>query len=266
MQVFALDLCTVLWAAQTRASCVSPLALSCRGRDPLTTARVEDLVAIAYQGLVAPYKGLAASLVFASLGLPELLCWFVAVCAMARTASADASDTSPEIHEQFTPHEKQMILGQYRSYSHDSGYQRLAERFCVNGGRKTIERWAHRYDGTLDSLERKQGSGGHSLLNPQDVVKYVDEPLRQANQSHVRVHYPELVKNFEAETGKKIALSTMQRYGHDLVGARQERVSEKTTWECEFARLYASLHFSRLVGFPCVGFHVFFLLFSCMEK
>jgi hypothetical protein len=100
---------------------------------------------------------------------------------------------------QLTPDFKHHILTQYLPSSHDNSFSALAARHDVKGGKRTIQRWYARWDGTSASLEHKQGAGRPHLLSSAEINDNIRTPIRNRNRAHRPVHYTDLLHPPERE-------------------------------------------------------------------
>jgi hypothetical protein len=133
----------------------------------------------------------------------------------------------------FTPALKHHILQQYLPHSPDNSFAALAKRYDVKGGKSTVQRWYARWDGTPRSLERKPGSGRPRALFSAEIRANIHQPIQSRNRSHRPVHYPELWQSTISTTGKSVSLRTVQRYGEQIVRARDKTTRARTAAECE---------------------------------
>jgi hypothetical protein len=137
---------------------------------------------------------------------------------------------------ELTPALKHHILQQYLSHSHENSFSALAARYNVKGGKRTIQRWYTQWDGTPASLEHKRGAGRPHLLSSAEINAYIRAPIMEQNRSHRAVHYPDLVDTVSENTGKKVSLRTIQRYGEKILRARDKTTRARTAQECTIHR------------------------------
>jgi hypothetical protein len=79
----------------------------------------------------------------------------------------------------YSPVFKHNILTQYTPHQRGNGFKSLAIRFNIIGGQSTLKRWYDRWDGTVHSLERTNGSGRTTIMNKIDMNKYISTPIKQ---------------------------------------------------------------------------------------
>lgn len=133
----------------------------------------------------------------------------------------------------FPPYLKHHILTHYQPYSSDNSFASLATRYGVKGGARTIHRWHDVWNGTIQSLERKRGSGRKRVLSKRQVHQYIRMPIQNKRRHHLPVHCPELHSNLEQKTGIQISSRSIRRYSQRDVGARLIPTNKKTAHECE---------------------------------
>jgi transposase len=135
--------------------------------------------------------------------------------------------------KQLTAEQKHSILLEYSPRSTTHSFATLAARHGVTGGRRTVENWHQRWDGTPQSLQHRKGAGRPRMLTSREVEQHVRAPILRANRAHKPVHYSALLPPLQQKTGKQLTLRTLQRYGKKEVGARQKRGKKRTTEESE---------------------------------
>ena len=69
----------------------------------------------------------------------------------------------------FTPEQKHEILIEYQPYSRTHSFASLALRHGVHGGGRTVQNWYQRWDGTVGSLQQREGAGRPNILTPTEV-------------------------------------------------------------------------------------------------
>jgi hypothetical protein len=99
----------------------------------------------------------------------------------------------------------------------------LSQQYNIKGGSKTMSRWLQQWDGSPASLERREGSGRHTILTPQEVKDYIQLPIRNKNRSFKPVHYTDLLPSVTQKTGKEISVETIRRIGREQLGVKQKR-------------------------------------------
>jgi transposase len=132
------------------------------------------------------------------------------------------------------PELKHFILTKYQHNHRGHGFEALAQQYGIAGGGRTIKGWYDRWDGTSDSLKRKPGSGRPRSLSSGEVQQYITTPIKKKNHQSRPVHYTDILRPLCENTGKRVSLRTVQRYGKENVGINSKRTIKKTKWECKF--------------------------------
>ena len=135
------------------------------------------------------------------------------------------------IMSHLTPNEKHNILRLYVSSDHRYTMKSLSQQHNIKGGRKTMSRWLQQWDGSPESLERREGSGRHTILTSKEVKDTIQLPIRNKNPNSQPVHYTDLLPSVTEKTGKKISSRTLRRIGLDQSGAKQKRTNKRTAVE-----------------------------------
>jgi transposase len=121
-----------------------------------------------------------------------------------------------------TPKQKHDILKLYSPYDRNNSFESLAHQYNIKGGSQVLQNWYRQWNGQPKSLERQRGSGRQKLLTSKQVKDLIQIPIRNKNRASVPVHYPEIQSSVIEKTGKTISLRTIQRIGHDQIGAKQK--------------------------------------------
>lgn len=130
-----------------------------------------------------------------------------------------------------TPQQKHDILRLYLSSDTRYNMTTLSQQYNIKGGRMTISRWLQQWDGSPESLERREGSGRPTILTPKEVKDNIQLPIRNKNRSFKPVHYPQLHATILQKTEKQVSLRTVQRYGKEQLGVKQIRTKKRTAQE-----------------------------------
>lgn len=129
------------------------------------------------------------------------------------------------------PELKHFILTKYQSNRRGYGFDSLAQQYGIEGGGRTLQRWYDQWDGTVESLKRKPGSGRPMLLNEEEIHQYITTPIRKKNRSSCPVRYRDVLQPLRENTGKSPSLRTVRRYGKENAGINAKRTIKKTPWE-----------------------------------
>ncbi len=138
----------------------------------------------------------------------------------------------------FSPQFKHEILRQYVAGDRAHSFAALANRYNIRGGKTTVQYWHSHWDGTVSSLERKEGSGRRVLLTPQQVNKLIVKPIRRANRNHVAIDYPEVKDLVEQKTGLSISARSVRRYGREAGGIRSSTTNPRTEQESNIIYIF----------------------------
>ena len=133
-----------------------------------------------------------------------------------------------------TAEAKHAILLEYTPHTHTHSFAALARRHSIKGGRRVLQRWHERWNGTPQSLKEESRSGRPRRLSRGDVQRDVAGPILRANRSHTSVHYSAVVTEVREKTGAEIPLRTVQRYGKEELGVRQRRGKKRTAEERQY--------------------------------
>lgn len=131
----------------------------------------------------------------------------------------------------FTPEQKQIILEEYAYDPSRPSFSILASRHSVTGGRRTLQNWYQRWDGSVESLRHQKGAGRPRILDKRQVKQYIETPIRKANRSSCPIHYTNLHSSFVAKTHQSISLTTFQLYGQRDVNIKEQRTIPRTEHE-----------------------------------
>jgi hypothetical protein len=183
---------------------------------PLVSVFSSSLVCTIHSCVQKRFLSCASSQRAAFLALPEL-----AVC-------TTMSHLSPEARHH--------ILLEYAPHDATRSFAALARRHAVRGGERTIRRWHEQWNGTPQSLQRKEGSGKARTLTTAEVSRHIRAPILAANRAHRAIHYTELLPEVQRKTGKRLSLRTLQQYGKEELGAKQKHTKKRTAEESECTR------------------------------
>lgn len=128
---------------------------------------------------------------------------------------------------------KHSILLEYIPHSTTHSFAALARRHDVAGGGEVVRRWHQRWNRTPESLKRHEGSGATPILTPLEVSRHIRAPILAANRAQRAIQYPDVWKQVQTKTGKKIALRTLQQYGKEKCQAKERTTHKRTRAECE---------------------------------
>jgi transposase len=113
-----------------------------------------------------------------------------------------------------------------------SGFGDLATKYAIAGGESVVRRWHHKWDGTVNSLRRKVGSGRRPMLTAAQQRRLIVDPVRRANQARRAIHYDRIRSGVISATRKPISIQTIRRIGHKAK-IKQKVTRKQTEKECQ---------------------------------
>ena len=122
---------------------------------------------------------------------------------------------------------------EYRRYSPAHSFAALAAHHGVQGGRRTIENWFSRWNGTAASLQHKPGAGLPHILTAEEVEQHITAPIRELNRAARQAKYTKIADEVRASTGKDVSDRTINRIGKDELHGRRTRGRKRTAEECK---------------------------------
>jgi hypothetical protein len=135
--------------------------------------------------------------------------------------------------KQFSPQEKHSILLHYQRDTPTQSFASLAFTHNVKGGRKTVQRWHERWNGTVESLQHKKGAGRPRALSKAQVTRSVKPRILGANRNHRAVHYTSILPAVREATRTQVSIQTLRRYGKEELNAHNKRTIKRTNNERE---------------------------------
>ena len=139
----------------------------------------------------------------------------------------------------YTPEVKQLILSQYSSSDATRSFRALSHQYGMEPSGGTISRWYSDWDGTIESLQHKQGAGRPRILTRSEVTKYIQQPVAKANRSNTAIDYNEIHTRVEEKTGQELSLRTVQRYGKEDAGIKSQSTHAVTVDERQYTTPYS---------------------------
>ena len=110
--------------------------------------------------------------------------------------------------KQYSSELKDYILSQHASNPFIHSFSSLAASLVGGVSPRQVRRWYQLWDGTQESLERREGSGRPRLLSKRETNTLIRVPIMNKNRSHQAVHYPPLQHSIKQKTGKEISIQT----------------------------------------------------------
>jgi transposase len=117
-------------------------------------------------------------------------------------------------YHQYSVDTKHFILQQYKRSKRGCGFQALAKKYGIHGGKHSLQYWYSIWDGTPNSLQKHTTSHKRRKLNEEQVQQHIRGYVECMNQQGDQVIYQDIKENVEQKTGQLIAYSTLARYGY----------------------------------------------------
>lgn len=133
----------------------------------------------------------------------------------------------------FTPTQKHDILIHLQTRRDDQTTDDIAYLHGVKGGRRTLNKWKERWNGTAESLETRMIPGRPRLLSRAHVNNLIRTPIRNKNRSHTPISYTQLLPSVRQKSGINISLRTLQNYGARDLHTRQVHTLKTTEEQCK---------------------------------
>ena len=127
-------------------------------------------------------------------------------------------------YHEYSAGTKQHILQQYKRGVRGCGFQALAKKYGIAGGKRSLQYWYSIWDGSVASLQKNTTSHKRRRLEPGQVQQHIRQYVIDMNEQGDHVNYSDDKEHVERETGSPIAWSTLKRYGYN-----EARVSCKRT-------------------------------------
>jgi transposase len=118
------------------------------------------------------------------------------------------------VHGPYDAPFKHRVLQYYKPGVRGHGARATASRFLLPDHSLVLQ-WAAQWDGTVESLERKVGSGRKRKLTHEESTTHIEEFVRKRNKAGISTSYKEVKAEVESKTGKTVSLRTVQRIGRE---------------------------------------------------
>ena len=135
--------------------------------------------------------------------------------------------------KQLTAEQKHSILTHLQSCCEGVTAEAIAAAHGVKGGSSTLRKWVKKWDGTVQSLQRKEVAGRPRALSRAEISRHIRAPILAANRSNRAIHYPSIHQAVQRKTGKRVSIQTVRRYGKQEAGVKQKRTRKRTASECQ---------------------------------
>jgi len=133
--------------------------------------------------------------------------------------------------KQLTAEQKHSILTHLRSGGEGVSAEGVAAAHGVKGGSSTLKKWMKKWDGTAQSLQRREVSGRPRALSIAQATRHLKPRILAVNRRGQAVHYTTLLPAVTAASGKKVSLRTLQRYGKEDLSIKQRRSKKRPASE-----------------------------------
>jgi hypothetical protein len=144
---------------------------------------------------------------------------------------------------QLSSKQKHDILTMYANNQPHLSFESIARQHNIKGGKKVISRWWKKWDGTPDSLMRREGSGRPKALTSTEVRECIQLPILHKNRSFEAIHYHEIQSSIKQKIDKNVSIQTVRRYGKEQLDVKQKRTKKRTANESnDTARLHSPSH------------------------
>ena len=136
--------------------------------------------------------------------------------------------------KQLTPEVKHSILSHYTSPNNRDTLSSILSLHDIRASRQSVNNWKNQWDGTIESLKHKSVSGRPHILDQRELTRYVETPIREANQSSVPIRYTSIANSIRQKLNKNISDRTIQRYGKEELGGKMGRGKKRSADECKY--------------------------------
>ena len=104
---------------------------------------------------------------------------------------------------------KHHILLEYRPRCPTHSLTALARRHGVKGGKQTLYRWHRQWDGTVQSLERKEVAGRPRVLSRAQVSRHIKPRILSANRHSSAIRYTDVLPLVQRSTGTNVSIQSL---------------------------------------------------------
>jgi transposase-like protein len=158
----------------------------------------------------------------------------------------------------YTPEFKHTILSLYATHIRGRSFESLARIHGIPGGRRTIHRWYHSWNGTAASLEPKQGQGRTRILTTTETYQHITRKIRTRNRTPRSINYAQVRSALIRKTNKQVSLRTVQRIGKQQLRIKAKTTKTRTIKECKLTPQTARKNSLNSTCTDCSRFCVFF--------
>jgi transposase len=127
----------------------------------------------------------------------------------------------------FTPEVKHSILLEYCAGDNNHGFEALARRHAVRGGRRVVKRWFDRWDGTPQSLQEGDRTGRPRIVNADKAGAIIKQSVGRANRKHMAIDYVKVADDIRTKTDADVSVRSVRRWGREM-GVQHKRAIART--------------------------------------
>jgi transposase len=130
----------------------------------------------------------------------------------------------PRTH--YPPSFKHKVLSEYQPNQYGCGFEALAKKYSIQGGKSVVCRWYAQWNGTVESLEEKKHTGRKHKLSEEDTQQLIEQPVEEALQKKQKINYSDIHQKIQSKPAHSdISLRTVQRIGKRELGLRWKRTT-----------------------------------------
>lgn len=136
----------------------------------------------------------------------------------------------------YSPEYKHRVLQHYKEKTRGSGFLALAKRFAIKGGKREVRRWFARWNGRVESLGRRTGSGRPQILTQKEKKTHILKFVEKMNKKGEAVDYPAVLENVREKTNKGISLRQLRDIGRREFNLRWKKTTRTLVSQGQFDR------------------------------
>jgi len=127
----------------------------------------------------------------------------------------------------FTPEVKHSILLEYCAGDNNHGFEALARRHAVRGGRRVVKRWFDRWNGTPQSLQEGHRTSRPRIVNAGKTSAIIKQSVGRANRKHMAIDYVKVADDIRTKTEADVSVRSVRRWGREM-GVQHKRAIART--------------------------------------
>lgn len=128
----------------------------------------------------------------------------------------------------------------YKQHLPDSSFRSVSKLFSIDPTGKTLSRWYSQWNGTISSLQPKPKTGRPTILSRKQMERYIGDMVVSRNRVSHPISYRTILSHVRSKTKKDISITTVKRYGRELLGIKAKTVKKRTLHESEYTIIYVS--------------------------